>query len=663
MLSVDRNLVSPYDITMAFDKIDLSQDTSTVPLRASRISRSPMRMNIKISKKTAGIIAGVVIVLGLFIVLGIVLPAVRLYAQVRILKAQGSALVADMKAEDLVKVSNDLTQTTTEFKKTQDMINGLGYLAFVPVANMYYSDAVHGMKAGDYGLQAARIMVDSLTPYADVLGLKGQGTYNGAAGSRLQTLVLALDKVTPRIDDIAALMQQAKSEVDAIDPNHYPSFIAGGKVRSGVENAKTYAEDAISFVTEAKPLVKQLPTLLGADHDARYLVLFQNDKELRPTGGFITEYAVMRVEKGKPVKEASDDIYSLDATIPNKQSAPRLLATYLPAVPQFNLRDSNLSPDFVTSMKLFYSMYQTSPKKVAVQGIIAMDTQPLITAINALGGSLTVNGNTYTTQIDKRCDCENVIYQLELYADQPVGYIKDNRKGVLSDMLSTILQRVFDAPSRQVLGPLVQGFIQDAQQKHIQFYLFDQGAQQGVEALNVAGQIKPFDGDYLAINEANFGGAKSNMYVTEAVTQDYQVANDGTITKTVTINYKNPNPPSDCNLEHGQLCLNAPLRNVVRMYVPQGSQAGKVTGSEVKTQTYDELGKTVIENFLVIRPLGTAKLSVSYTLPFKLKPGSPLPVMYQKQAGTYTTPYTINVNGNKVQSFDFIQDYTTTLNP
>ena len=71
----------------------------------------------------------------------------------------------------------------------------------------------------------------------------------------------------------------------------------------------------------------------------------------------------------------------------------------------------------------------------------------------------------------------------------------------------------------------------------------------------------PFTGDYFNINEANFGGAKSNMFVSETVTQDYVLQSDGSIVKTVTVNYKNPYPPSDCNLERGNLCLNAVLRD------------------------------------------------------------------------------------------------------
>jgi hypothetical protein len=108
----------------------------------------------------------------------------------------------------------------------------------------------------------------------------------------------------------------------------------------------------------------------------------------------------------------------------------------------------------------------------------------------------------------------------------------------------------------------------------------------------------PFDGDYFNINEANFGGAKSNMFVSEAVTQDYNVAADGTVTKTVTVDYKNPYAPSDCNLERGNLCLNAVLRDWFRIYVPKGSQLVSSQGSEVKMTSYEDLGKTVFEGFL-----------------------------------------------------------------
>jgi hypothetical protein len=116
-------------------------------------------------------------------------------------------------------------------------------------------------------------------------------------------------------------------------------------------------------------------------------------------------------------------------------------------------------------------------------------------------------------------------------------------------------------------------------------------------------------------------------------------------------------------LEHGNLCLNAELRDVIRFYVPAGSKLGDYKGSEVKMISYDELGKTVFEGFVTVRPLGSATMKITYTLPFKLQSGSVLPALYQKQAGTYTIPYTINVNGHTQQQFDFLQDTTVTIKP
>ena len=151
------------------------------------------------------------------------------------------------------------------------------------------------------------------------------------------------------------------------------------------------------------------------------------------------------------------------------------------------------------------------------------------------------------------------------------------------------------------------------------------------------------------------------MFVSEDVTQDYSIGSDGVINKTITVNYKNPYAPSDCNLERGNLCLNAILRDWFRVYVPKGSKLTSSQGSEVKMKTYDELGKTVFEGFLTVRPQGVAKLTLSYTLPFKLANNSVLPLMVQKQPGTNANQYTVNTSGRKLESFTLSSDKTLNL--
>ena len=131
---------------------------------------------------------------------------------------------------------------------------------------------------------------------------------------------------------------------------------------------------------------------------------------------------------------------------------------------------------------------------------------------------------------------------------------------------------------------------------------------------------------------------------------------NGEITKTITVHYKNPFPQSDCNLERGGLCLNAEYRDWFRNYVPKGSTLVDSKGSQVKITTSEDLGKTVFEGFLTVRPKGIGTLTLTYKLPFKLKSGSPLPVLIQKQPGTNLNIYNNIVNGRTLETFPLETD-------
>ena len=47
-------------------------------------------------------------------------------------------------------------------------------------------------------------------------------------------------------------------------------------------------------------LAQALPSLLGADKPAEYLLLAQNPDELRATGGFIGAVGVLTLDQGRP---------------------------------------------------------------------------------------------------------------------------------------------------------------------------------------------------------------------------------------------------------------------------------------------------------------------------------------------------------------------------
>lgn len=649
-----------------FEKIEFGQPASQPVRTVSPTSPTVSGGNkLGLFRKKPGVFLLVIIGLIILSSLVIVLPAQKVIKSAKKTSAQAKATVDAIKKQNIALAGTELEKTRVSLLETQKDLQSVGILRFIPIAAWYYNDADHMVKAGFQGLSAARVLIDAVAPYADVLGLKGQGSFvMGSAENRIQTAVTTMSKVTPKIDDIEKYMLLAKVEMDRVNPNHYPPLFALGKLRNTIITVKKITGDGTTFIEEAKPLIKVLPDLLGANTPKKYLIIFQNDKELRPTGGFITAYSIFSVDRGKISVDKSDNIYNLDNSIPNKPKAPQVLVDNL-KVSTLNLRDSNFSPDFIESMKTFNSLYDKASGKVKVDGIIALDTSVLVSTIKILDDRVDAAGQTFTTKKDSRCNCAQVIYALESSITTPLNLdyhvtnieaVNAGRKAIIGDLLYAIMQKALKSSPKVYWGPLFQDMITQINQKHVLLDLEDAGAQQGVHAVNADGKIREFDGDFLHINEANLGGQKANLFVTEDVSQNYDIKSDGSIVKTVTINYKNPYRASDCNLERGNLCLNAVLKNWLRIYVPKGTTLVDSKGSEIKLKSYEELGKTVFEGFLTVRPQGAATFTISYKLPFSYPSKDSLALLIQKQPGTYANEYEIKVNGRKTDKFPLLAD-------
>jgi hypothetical protein len=202
-------------------------------------------------------------------------------------------------------------------------------------------------------------------------------------------------------------------------------------------------------------------------------------------------------------------------------------------------------------------------------------------------------------------------------------------------------------------------------QKHIMAYFPDQEMQEIGNLANITGKISQTDNsiDYLHLNDANFASAKSNIFITQKIKHDITIKN-GVAEHKVSITYTNPSAASNCNLEKGDLCLNASqYRDLFRFYVPTGSKLIKMTGSEIEAIQYEELGKQVFEGFYGDKyPLyakSSVKTSVQYTSGATI--GSTYTLMLQKQPGTKGVEYELTINGKKQEPFIWSADKTIKL--
>jgi len=563
-------------------------------------------------------------------------------------KAVGAA-----KLQDLDATKAYLRDGKREFQSAKKSIFVFTPLRVIPFLGWYVADAQRGVDGAIYGLEAVSTFAEAITPYADVLGLSGQGTFlGGTAQERLAKAIETLSKVTPQIDAVGESLKKARSQIDQIQPWRYPNFLPA-KPGSRLTNIKNSIDQLESFVVDTKPLLLVLPEIMGQSTEKKYLILFQNDKELRPTGGFITAYAVFRVNKGVIASEGSDDIYRLDDTLLKRIPAPEPILKYLPNVSSLNLRDSNLSADYLASMKQFEELYQSTQAKKEIDGIISLDTEFVLSMLRVLG-PIDAYGAKFTTDEVEACACPQIIFELERFADQPVAYERGSRKDIIGVLMQAMMDKAFNAP-KSTWPNLLGTTITALREKHLLLYFHDNSSQEAVEKLNFAGRLNEYDGDYLHINETNFAGAKSNLYIQEKVKQTVKKDKDGNLNKKVTIEYKYPRRGDNCSLERkGGLCLAGIYRDWIRIYVSKGSKLIKASGTEVALTATEDLGKTVFEGFFTIRPEGTAKIELEYTAPVKVN--GQYKLLIQKQPGVKGHTYEVEAFGKKQKSFPLDTD-------
>ncbi len=594
-------------------------------------------------KKQTGIVLFAVL-LGLFgyIYYAFYIPYTKIRAKGMAVVVSARDLKAAFSQNDIDLLSAKLKVFDDKYAEMEKEASTVYWATTIP----YIADFKLAVEAGRYGVEAAKATVASIAPYADLIGFKkGESSFvEKSAEGRLQTAVLTLDKVLKNVDVISENIHQIEVRLEKIDEKRYPTEMGGKKVRSTILSAKDQFKGVATLFVDAKPLLKKLPEILGSKKEQTYLILFQNTAERRATGGFLTAYAVFKIKEGKMTIDKSSDIYTLDASIASHPTAPPEIATYHKGVTKLYIRDSNLSPDFASSLELFNTLYKKSSLRVAYDGIIAMDSKILVDMLTIFGDA-EVNGITFSAKIDKRCDCAQVIYQLFSVVDEQVGYVKENRKGILGDLMYELFNRALRFSPSKYWGPLVQAMLINMEEKHLLLNFEDPAIQQSIEKLNYAGKINASKGDYLHVNNVNFAGAKSNLFTTETIVSK-STKESGSTKREVTVEYRNPYPASNCNLQQERiLCLNAPLRNWVRLYVPKGSKLISFEGSSMKVQTYEDLGKTVFEGFLVVNPMGLAKIQVNYTLP-EGTDGSTL--LIQKQSGVQGQKYDVSLNGSTV---------------
>lgn len=263
-------------------------------------------------------------------------------------------------------------------------------------------------------------------------------------------------------------------------------------------------------------LMDLVPDLAGFGKDKNYLLLFQNNAELRPSGGFIGSVAELSLSEGRVKNFQIRDVYELDGQLKAHIEPNYIIRKNLKQ--DLFLRDSNFFLDFEDSASSAAFIYNLETNK-KLDGIIAVNYDVLKQIIKILGE---VNLAEYKTKLTEA----NALDFIQNTIESNFFPGSNQKKNLLQTLYNQISIQLFDNQANLInVIKLIPGMVQ---RKQIQIALGQENLETLFRKFNFSGSINDTrirDNftvyDSLSVNEANIGINKANMGITRQV--DYEI--------------------------------------------------------------------------------------------------------------------------------------------
>lgn len=489
-------LGADYDIEKSIPSTVLQIDKKSYSKKRKSNAKSTF-----LSKRTAqlGIMASLVLAVGFPILMGLIGSSflMRTRSQVydgELLKARSSAVAANT----FFAISNKSMLGVEIFK----------YLG----AGRQVNAIRNGIRGGE---RASGVVIDGID---GALALKR--VYANESENPEKDFLLSMQYMRQVVLGVSAL--KAEGGI----PKDYERYIKESEQVSGLFDG----------------LYDVLPEILGMEGERRYLVLFQNNMELRPGGGFIGSFGVLKIKDGKILEFPIHDVYDADGQLDRHIEPPFQLRRYLGASHWF-LRDSNFELDF-TRNGAHAAFFFNAEMKDEADGVIAIDTNVLQLLLEATGPIKVAGYNETITS-------ENFFHLTESYAQDNFFPGSNQKQNFLKAVSVSLFNRLFeskDVPYQKIIKVISESI----KEKHMLFAHPQQSIQKvfdmrggGSSLIDNRESKEGVLNDFLGINEANLGMNKVNYYIDRSISHEVNIKETGGVGEKVSIHYINKSKDRD----------------------------------------------------------------------------------------------------------------------
>ena len=299
-------------------------------------------------------------------------------------------------------------------------------------------------------------------------------------------------------------------------------------------NQKVDFERLKTLTSKGSVLAENLPFILGKDKKQSYLILFQNNMELRPTGGFIGSFGVTNFEGGRMNELTVNDVYSADGQLKGHVEPPEPIRLYLDEA-NWWLRDSNWDPDFPTSAQRA-EWFLDKETDQQVDGVVSID-------LGLVRDILKYTGPVFLPDYNLDISDKNLYEKTQEEVQNNFFPGTHKKASFLTALSRSLIAEITKLDSKKKIL-VMKAIFENLEGRHVQVYLHhpispSSGADIGwggtFDSPNCGQTCFP---DYLGIVEANLGVNKANYFLKRSVNLDVNISGK-TISKILTINLVN----------------------------------------------------------------------------------------------------------------------------
>ncbi|WP_207345840.1 DUF4012 domain-containing protein [Arthrobacter sp. E3] len=156
------------------------------------------------------------------------------------------------------------------------------------------------------------------------------------------------------------------------------------QIAAPLQSAKTQLDELRGVLSTASDAAQLLPPMMGTEGPRNYLLLIQNNAEVRSSGGIPGALAQLHAENGKITLTAQDSASAMGSFTPPVKVDAAQETIYSTRMGSY-MQDVNMTPDFPTAASTARAMWLQRHPDQAIDGVISIDPVALALVLKATG--------------------------------------------------------------------------------------------------------------------------------------------------------------------------------------------------------------------------------------------------------------------------------------